>query len=93
MYVSGGIKAGGGIKASGIIYTRDGIETVFIFDAYMRIGCELHPIEIWRAFTDAEISNMDTHALKFWGLNRGLLLSICDAVAPSQEENNNGQID
>ena len=44
----------------------------------MRIGCQFHEIEKWRAFSDEEISKMDSQALAFWKERKSMLLSLCD---------------
>ena len=32
----------------------------------LRIGCQQHPIEKWKSFSDEEINNMDDGALEWW---------------------------
>jgi len=44
----------------------------------MRIGCQFHRIEKWKAFSDEEISKMDSKALYFWNQHKAMLLSLCD---------------
>ena len=46
---------------------------------YMRIGCQNHKVEQWKAFTDQEISRMDSDALKFWNKYKVMLLAACEA--------------
>ena len=44
----------------------------------LAIGCEQHSHDIWRAFTDNEISNMDSDALDWWDLNKELIFTLLD---------------
>ena len=53
---------------------------------YMRIGCQNHKVEQWKAFTDQEISRMDSDALKFWNQYKVMLLAACEAHVHSAEE-------
>ncbi|ENV79597.1 pentapeptide repeat-containing protein, partial [Acinetobacter ursingii] len=53
---------------------------------YMRIGCQNHKVEQWKAFTDQEISRMDSDALKFWNQYKVMLLAACEAHVHSDEE-------
>jgi len=43
----------------------------------MAIGCQTHTHEQWAAFPDKEISNMHSHALKFWKEHGPILLQLC----------------
>ena len=52
---------------------------VLISDAYMKIGCTRHTHEEWEAFSDDEISVMDTNALAFWKVWKEPLLAMCKA--------------
>lgn len=53
---------------------------------YMRIGCQNHKVEQWKAFTDQEISRMDSDALQFWNQYKAMLLAACEAHVHSAEE-------
>ena len=53
---------------------------------YMRIGCQNHKVEQWKAFTDQEISRMDSDALSFWNQYKVMLLAACEAHVHSDEE-------
>ncbi|RKG35162.1 pentapeptide repeat-containing protein [Acinetobacter guerrae] len=53
---------------------------------YMRIGCQSHKVEQWKAFTDQEISRMDSDALQFWNQYKVMLLAACEAHVHSAEE-------
>ncbi|WP_119686453.1 pentapeptide repeat-containing protein [Acinetobacter ursingii] len=53
---------------------------------YMRIGCQNHKVEQWKAFTDQEISRMDSDALKFWNQYKVMLLAACEAHVHSDGE-------
>ena len=49
---------------------------VFIFDYHIKIGCKLYLTVEWEAFSDDEISKMDTKALEFWTENKEIIL-VC----------------
>ena len=53
---------------------------------YMRIGCQNHKVEQWKAFTDQEISRMDSDALKFWNQYKVMLLAACETHVHSDGE-------
>mgnify|MGYP001409936917 CR=1 FL=1 len=50
---------------------------VLITEQVMAIGCQTHTHEQWAAFPDKEISNMHSHALKFWKEHGPILLQLC----------------
>jgi len=52
---------------------------VLITDGYMRIGCQLHTHEEWRAFDNSVIAAMESRAADFWGRWGAVLLAMCDA--------------
>lgn len=43
------------------------------------IGCQSHPNEAWRNFTDDEIDAMATHALAYWKANKDMIFAIMDS--------------
>jgi uncharacterized protein YjbI with pentapeptide repeats len=49
---------------------------VLIFDAHIKIGCQLHSTDEWDAFTDEEISEMSSNALEFWRENKTLIIGL-----------------
>lgn len=50
---------------------------VIIFDAHMRVGCQMHPLSDWASFDDRRISEMDgVHALRFWRQHKSALLTL-----------------
>ena len=50
---------------------------VIIFDAHMRIGCQMHPLSDWASFDDRRIAEMDgVHALRFWRQHKSALLTL-----------------
>ncbi len=51
----------------------------------MRIGCQDHKVEQWKAFTDQEISHMDSDALKFWNQYKVMLLAACEVHVHSTD--------
>jgi hypothetical protein len=44
----------------------------------MQIGCQLHPLTEWWAFTDAEIGQMDSKALAWWTIWKPILKQIVE---------------
>ena len=46
---------------------------------HMQIGCQLHLITEWWAFTDAEISRMDSQASAWWAIWKPILQTIIAA--------------
>ena len=46
---------------------------------HMQIGCQLHLITEWWAFTDAEISRMDSQASAWWAIWKPILQTIITA--------------
>ena len=52
----------------------------------MRIGCQNHKVEQWKAFTDQEISRMDSDALSFWNQYKVMLLAACETHVHSDGE-------
>ena len=50
-----------------------------ISDNYMRLGCKRFTHDEWTAFSDDEISNMDSYALEFWKQWKAPLLAMCAA--------------
>ena len=50
---------------------------VIIFDAHMRIGCQMHPLSDWASFDDRRIAEMGgAHALRFWRQHKSALLTL-----------------
>lgn len=52
---------------------------VLITDGYMRIGCQRHTHDEWRAFDNSVIAAMEPRAADFWGRWGAVLLAMCDA--------------
>ena len=52
---------------------------VLITNGYMRIGCQRHTHEEWRAFDNSVIAAMESRAADFWGRWGAVLLAMCDA--------------
>ena len=42
----------------------------------IQIGCQLHTVEEWQGFTDAEICNMASGALEFWRLHKPIIMQL-----------------
>ena len=50
---------------------------VTILDLHMQIGCQLHALDAWAAFSDDEIAAMDgRNALRFWRAHKTALLAL-----------------
>jgi uncharacterized protein YjbI with pentapeptide repeats len=49
---------------------------IFIFDAHIKIGCQLHSTADWESFDDECISRMAGNALEFWIENKELILTL-----------------
>ena len=47
---------------------------------HMQIGCQLHTIEEWWAFNDDQINEMDSDALKWWGIWKPILQKIIETA-------------
>ena len=79
-------KFGDGVTAARGIRQVLGLRwPVTIFDNHMRIGCQLHSLADWAAFTKRDIVEMDgTDALLFWRRHKAILLALAghnEAVA------------
>ena len=51
---------------------------ILIWDTHMRIGCQCHSHEEWKAFTFNAIAAMDEKAWSFWTEWKTPLLKMCD---------------
>ena len=73
-----GAKFGDGVTAERGIRQVLGLQwPVTIFDNHMRIGCQLHSLADWAAFTKRDIVEMDgTDALLFWRRHKAMLLAL-----------------
>ena len=52
--------------------------TTYITKGQIRIGCQFHDLDVWKNFTDDEISEMDSRALDFWKQNKDLIIGLCE---------------
>ena len=79
-YVRGlrGASFGEGVTAEQGVLQLIGLRwDVIIFDAHMRIGCQMHPLSDWASFDDRRIAEMDgVHALRFWRQHKSALLTL-----------------
>ena len=50
-----------------------------ITDSFMRLGCKRYLHAEWAAFSDDQISKMDSKALEFWKVWKAPLLAMCTA--------------
>jgi uncharacterized protein YjbI with pentapeptide repeats len=48
---------------------------VYIFDAHIKIGCQMHSTTDWDSFTDDQISNMASNAMEFWKENKEMIMT------------------
>ena len=73
-----GASFGGGVTAEqGVLQLIGLCWDVIIFDAHMRIGCQMHPLSDWASFDDRRIAEMDgVHALRFWRQHKSDLLTL-----------------
>jgi len=59
---------------------------VTILDQHAQIGCQLHSIAAWAAFSDAEIEQIDgQRALEFWRTYKDALLTLARAAGRGEE--------
>ena len=63
-----------GETITGYKYLRNLLWPVLITDGFIRIGCQRHSKAAWAGFTDEQIEDMDTNALKFWVKHKANLL-------------------
>jgi hypothetical protein len=61
---------------------------VLITEGFMRIGCQRHSHEKWRAFDDDSIARMESRAIEFWAQWKAPLLAMCDNHAITKENQN-----
>lgn len=54
--------------------------TAHIQPDQITIGCQKHPTEAWKAFTDKEISKMHPHALKWWNDHKAIVFAIQESL-------------
>jgi uncharacterized protein YjbI with pentapeptide repeats len=52
---------------------------ILISESYLKIGCQRHTHDEWKAFTDDGIAKMEGRASSFWSANKSWLLSACKA--------------
>ena len=55
-----------------------GFWPIFILEAHMKIGCELHKFEEWATFDDRRIERMSGNALEFWRTYKPMLMALCE---------------
>ncbi len=55
---------------------------VWIFDEYMKIGCNMFPIVKWFDLLDHEIDVLDPEASKYWTKNKTFLRALVDKHRP-----------
>lgn len=51
---------------------------VLITGENLKIGCQRHSYDEWKAFSDEQIAQMDSYALVFWTEYKGILMNLCD---------------
>jgi predicted acyltransferase (DUF342 family) len=76
----------GNIQVYGDAIVTKVVNTIFtdeyditITDNFIAIGCKNHSIEDWESFTDEQINDMDTEALKWWRVWKPIIFAITKA--------------
>lgn len=70
------------LSGTGVATMTIGQYTLWCTPDMLRIGCQSHRHDEWRAFGDAQILAMDGRdALDWWRANRGIVFAIMDACA------------
>jgi hypothetical protein len=94
----GAVWGDGAKRGDGVPITRAPIMVaadpydVWIWDRHVEIGCQIHKIEAWAAFGEADIMRMDgERGVRFWREWRGPLLAVAKAdgrplPAPAERE-------
>jgi hypothetical protein len=68
-------------EAIGKVYQITGLCWQIIFtENQIQIGCEIHPVEEWRTFSNERIAKMDNYALTFWKKYKTYILDQYDFV-------------
>lgn len=57
----------------------------YITPGQIRIGCQSHTLDEWRAFTDEQIAAMHYDAPAFWKENKKLLIELCERFEKGQK--------
>jgi hypothetical protein len=88
-----GAKRGEGVPITRApIMVAAGPYDVWIWDRHVEIGCQIHEIEAWAAFSRDDIKRMDgERGVRFWREWRGPLLAVAKAAgrplpAPAERE-------
>ncbi len=53
---------------------------IYIRKHDMQIGCEIHPLDTWRKFSDDEIAAMDSHGVSDWHKHKDMLFSLAESI-------------
>jgi uncharacterized protein YjbI with pentapeptide repeats len=61
---------------------------VIIGETKIKIGCQLHTITEWQAFSDEQIAEMSSSALDWWKIWKTPIMEICKATGKLTEANN-----
>ena len=78
-YFKSGIKANIFLQLLGLDYP------VYFLGGAIKIGCQVHLTNEWANFSQEEIAAMDGRkALKFWGKNKPLIISMAEALEKSE---------
>jgi ABC-type hemin transport system substrate-binding protein len=51
---------------------------VYIWGAWLKIGCEIHEIKEWKVFSDERIARMHPDALVFWKENKEKIIFLAE---------------
>ena len=73
------------VKAFGYTFNRSPIQIddkyfIHLWDGFLKIGCEEHPIAEWLSFSDDDISEMDDGALDWWKVWKPILMGMAEAT-------------
>ncbi len=81
----GGASLGGATYGKGVPLTKPPIQIlgakwpIYIFDAHIKIGCQLHSAADWAEFTDEQIGAMAPDALEWWRVWKPVVLAAVKA--------------
>lgn len=68
------------LHGAGIRLFQCSLWTAIISKDSISIGCQIHSVEKWKRFTDAEISVMHNDALSYWNENKAIIFAIVESI-------------
>ena len=57
-----------------------GAWVAYITSTHISIGCQMHPIEDWRAFSGHRIEKMHDRASQYWDENKAIIFAIAETL-------------